>query len=231
MRRTTQELATDVLANTATALTPPSAFVPFVGRKITTVVGGSPLGRQVGFTLLELMAVIVIASILFSVAIPSMRSVIQNNRIVTETNDFMADLNLARSEALKKNATVVLCKSSTATSSTPLCDTTASNWGIGWIVYLDSNNNAVLDAGETVFRVHEPFVSDTTLNASAASDFANRIIYAKSGTLGAPPGGAIPASRELDLCDTRGPSQGRSISLQVTGRPTIARNPATCTPP
>ena len=64
------------------------------------------LGR--GFTLLELMVAIAVLAILATVGVPSFRELIQNNRVVTQTNELVSALNFARTEAIKRGRDVEL---------------------------------------------------------------------------------------------------------------------------
>ena len=52
-----------------------------------------------GFTLIELMITLAVAAILITAALPSFNEFIKNNRLTTQANNFIATLNLARSEA------------------------------------------------------------------------------------------------------------------------------------
>lgn len=74
-----------------------------------------------GFTLIELMVVILILGILTTVAIPSFREFIINQRIKSASFDLMSTIKLARSEAIKRNAQVII---------TP----TNNDWAKGWTV-------------------------------------------------------------------------------------------------
>ena len=56
-----------------------------------------------GFTLIELVMSIAIVGILLTVGIPSFRQLITDNRIVTQTNDFVSALAHARAEAVRRN--------------------------------------------------------------------------------------------------------------------------------
>lgn len=89
-----------------------------------------------GFTLLELMITIAVAAILLGLAVPNMHTFIQNNRIAGQTNDILAALNLARSEALKRNREAWLCPSQNAHTNTPSCS--GNDWTDGWLVVAQS---------------------------------------------------------------------------------------------
>ena len=112
--------------------------------------------HQSGFTLIELVVTISVAAILMALAVPSFRSTIQNNRVTGQANEFVTSLTLARSEAIKRGRNATVCISSDGTSCT------GSNWAGGWLVWVDSNGDGVLGAGETV-RVHEALPNGSTL--------------------------------------------------------------------
>lgn len=107
-----------------------------------------------GFTLLEMIITMVIAGVLASVGIPSMVSLIRNNRLAGQTNELISALLYARSEAIKRNGQVILCRSTdlgTVTGATPpTCATGGTTgWETGWLVYFDANNNATFDPPTT----------------------------------------------------------------------------------
>ena len=59
-----------------------------------------------GFTLLELMVAIAVLAILVTIGVPSFQTLIQNNRVVTQTNELVTALNFARTEAVKRGRPV-----------------------------------------------------------------------------------------------------------------------------
>ncbi len=114
-----------------------------------------------GITLTELLIVIGIAGILMAIGIPSFKYVTTANRIASEVNGLLGDMQYARAEAIKEGQTVTVCVSSNGTSCT---NTTA--WNGGWIVFQDPNANAQVDGGESVLRVQTPFAGSDTLTGA-----------------------------------------------------------------
>ena len=63
---------------------------------------------QRGFTLVELMTVIVIAGVLATLALPTFRDMLERRRLEGQTNELVTDLQYAQSEAVARNRNVVL---------------------------------------------------------------------------------------------------------------------------
>src|SRR5687767_15735764 len=91
-----------------------------------------------GITLVEMMAVLTIASILMAGALPAMDSVGTMMKLSSFSNDFLSQLHLARREAIKRSSRVVICKSADGTS----CSANGG-WEQGSIVFHHANNDGL----------------------------------------------------------------------------------------
>src|SRR5271156_5209026 len=111
-----------------------------------------------GFTMTELIVTMSIVAILLAIGIPSFKYVTVSNRISTEVNGLLGDMQFARSEAVKEGLPVTVCSSTDGQN----CSNGDTTWQSGWIVFLDSNGNQTVDPGETVMRVQNKFSSTDT---------------------------------------------------------------------
>jgi type IV fimbrial biogenesis protein FimT len=178
-----------------------------------------------GFSLLELMITVSVAAILLGLAVPSFTDVIRNNRLTTAANDLLHSTQVARTEALKRQLPVVVCASAdSAATPTPSCNGGAFT---DWFVFVDTNNNWMMDAGEMVLEAHGPVHNSLTVR----NDNNGIISYASSGFSNPPlPGGAIVPSRNVVICDSRGNRQigtnstARAIVIATAGRPRVTKD-------
>lgn len=135
-----------------------------------------------GFTLTELIVVMVIVGILTAIGVPSFKYVTTSNRMSTEVNALLGDMQFARSQAVKEGQTVTIC---TSTDGVTCAGTTVNTWHVGWIVFLDTNGNHIQDGGEAVLRIQPAFTGGDTFVASTATfSYAtfNRMGYAPTGS-------------------------------------------------
>jgi len=177
---------------------------------------------EFGFTLVELMVTLAVAAILLTVAVPSFTDLIRSNRLTTKTNLFTTALNLARSEAVKRNVKVVVCKGASGA-----CNT-GDNWEDGWTVFADEDNDGAVDAGEAI-RVFEALSGAYSLRSNAGS-INNSIVYLPSGrAVGG--GGALPIG-SYNLCASDAASdmtnRSRRIAVSASGRVRLEMGATAC---
>ncbi|HNV92237.1 MAG TPA: GspH/FimT family pseudopilin, partial [Thauera aminoaromatica] len=95
---------------------------------------------QRGFGLVEAMVTIAVLAILLAVAVPSFQQMIVNGRTRTIAESFRAGVDLARTEAMRRNLPVGFAVVSAVTGCS--ADTTGTNW----VVFLGTtcNNDATV---------------------------------------------------------------------------------------
>lgn len=179
------------------------SVLPFVYRKIPSV---CKIRFINGFTLLELIVTITIAGILVTLAAAGMENFVQSNRLTTTTNELLTDLNVARSEAIKRGLNMGVCTSTTGTACT------VSAWTNGWIIFVDADNNNAFTGGEMVLKAHEQMPANTVMAAPAP---AILIVYNRTGVLSNGVGAG-----NYTICNAR-LRQTRVLNLWATGRPTL----------
>ena len=160
---------------------------------------------ETGFTIIELMLGITIMGILLAWGVPSFVAMIQNNRLTTEANHFIGDLNYARLEAIKSNDEIVI---------TALNPSSSDEFGEGWVIWRDLDDDGTRDAGEEI-RFGQALKGTTTLDSL---DDITEIKFKGNGGLNA------TAARVFALCDDRTAELGRRIRVEVVGRINLKRD-------
>jgi type IV fimbrial biogenesis protein FimT len=181
-----------------------------------------------GFTLIEMLVVIAISAILLAVGVPSFTYMVDRNRVSGEVNEMLADLAMTRSEALTRRARVIMCRSSNPTSAGAVCDGAATDWGSGWIVFVDNADPALGgvnfqrdDPAEAIVRAYRRTSQQVAL--TAAPGFAGITVTA-DGTVflldGNPLSSLAPGVDEPLRIDFAGTDAGnrRSLCIATTGR-------------
>ena len=169
------------------------------------------MGRR-GFTLVELLVVLAVGSILLAIAVPSYAFLVNTSRLAAATNDLVAALQLARSEAVKRGVQVTVCKTGNVQSTTPTCDATA-NWHQGWLVFADGGTSGVFEPGDTLLRVQE--AAHSTVRITANSHISGFISYRPTGRVHGLNG---PANGTFGICVA---GSRRDIIINNTGRPRL----------
>jgi type IV fimbrial biogenesis protein FimT len=109
-----------------------------------------------GFTLIEIIVTIALVAVLSGLAGPAFREYLGNQRIKSASFDLMSAISFARSEAIKRNADVRLCASST-------------NWAAGWSVKI----GAADCSGTTVLRTQDAYNGIVIEGSSTTLSYSN----------------------------------------------------------
>ncbi len=166
-------------------------------------------GASSGFTLLELMTVIAIIGVLMAISVPFYRDIINPSRMAAEIDLMIGSLQFARTEAIKQGMPVTVCSSSNGST----CSTSTA-WRNGWIVFSDSNANAVVNAGEGTLKVQTAFAGNDTFNAD---NNIRSITFNREGFVSGLP--ANPATFTLHDVTNKA-KWTRCIAINIAGRVT-----------
>jgi len=157
--------------------------------------------RARGFTLVELMVTVVVLVVLVSVAVPSFDNIQLSSRLTSYSTDLVAGSQLARSEAIKRNAAVTLCASANGTA----CATNGQ-WEAGWIVISGTQVIQKQPATANGYQVRDSGgLSAFTFEATGVGGTAANITICRASPLG---------------------TQERVVKISATGRSSIARTTA-----
>jgi type IV fimbrial biogenesis protein FimT len=159
--------------------------------------------RQAGLSVIELVTVIAILGIMLGFAVPSFQEFITNYRTSVQTNDLLADLALARGEAVKYSRRTEL-------------RSVGAGWTDGWTVGTDLDGDGDIE-GDEIIRRHAAAEDGFTIAAGDSGGAATAVItFGPIGTV-VVPAGANPL--EFAICrPDNDPVKSRAIGLARSGR-------------
>lgn len=170
-----------------------------------------------GFTLIEVMVVIAITGILLLIGIPSMKSMIERNAVANQVNSFVGSVTLARAEAIKRNASVVMCRSTNAETTNPICASSGTEWKSGWIVFMDRGGSGAQyqpGNGDVLLRVQ----GDLTDSGGIVQNKAAKLQFRSTGVLSSGTSQFTFNSASLTA------NQQRRVCIAMTGRARLIDN-------
>lgn len=163
--------------------------------------------RQKGFTLIEVLTTLGVATILIAVAVPGMQAFKMNTRQTGSVNELVSGMRVARNTAITTNSRVTVCASNDGAN----CGNVA--WDEGWIAFVDRDADRTLDNNETIIRSGGGVEGVTISSGQFASYFVyrpnGRVMYANVNQ----------NSGQFVFCDERGSDHARGISVDLSGRP------------
>jgi prepilin-type N-terminal cleavage/methylation domain-containing protein len=182
-----------------------------------------------GFSLLELMIVIIVGAILAALALPSFRTYFIRNNIATTANGLLAAMNTARAEAIKRNAYVRVDPTTCSTA----------DWSYGAFVWVPSATNPLdtVPSSQTDPRmISGNIVADGSgcnsgqkLKVTVLSGAGNDVCYSGGGRVNVnDPSAACAAATtplQVKICDRQTVvASGAILDVKVSGRASIEPN-------
>jgi type IV fimbrial biogenesis protein FimT len=154
----------------------------------------SPACVSSGFTIIELMVTVMVVAVLSAIAVPAMRTFVQNDRQWTQSSSLVMSLNFARNEAIKQDVSsgVEVCPSTDGLNCDP-----SGKWAEGWIV------TAVPGAA---IMTAPALPSGTSLTEATGQP---SVTFLSTGMAAAP--------AAFTMCDNRGPAQARFTQVTKPG--------------
>lgn len=119
----------------------------------------SPSGSR-GFTLVELMVTLALATVLMMMAIPSYVSFNRNAKLSESVSSFIASFNLTRANAMKRGQNTLM-----------IPRVSADGWSSGWIVFTDTNwDNAYTAGTDELVSEHDTLPTEITVTVISGED-------------------------------------------------------------
>ena len=160
--------------------------------------GSNSMTRSGGLTLIELLVSIAVLAVLTSLAAPSFTSYIDRTRLTTAVDALNADLQLARSEALRTNQTVGINFQ------------TGSAWCYGAVLGSTSCDCSVSSAGAGYCDYKRVTASSASSVTMSSSTFASGTTSFDTGR------GFLTSAGSVTLTSTQGKQARVSLSLMGT---------------
>ncbi len=135
-----------------------------------------------GFTLIELLLALTLLAILTLMVTAGLQGLVGASRADSVINQLRTALNLARSEAVMRGTSVVICRVGANPQQCAGDQATGKlEWGQGWILYQDRNNNKSLElsSGDQILRQFEPVPAGFVLKWNRG----DYVAYQPSGSL------------------------------------------------
>lgn len=166
--------------------------------------------RQRGFTLAEVLTTLGVMGVSLSLVVPTFSSLTRSNLRASAVNELVTTLHVARSEALTRNAPVVICPSADGLT----CARVA--WESGWIRFVDSNGDYRAEPGEALLGAAPPIPGLRIRTETFDQAFG----YTPTGHVSSP--GGSPAGGDFTFCASNNGAEAQVLLVSPLGQPVLA---------
>lgn len=160
-----------------------------------------------GLTFVELMATLLIVSIVAAIALPGFNNLLQGNRAVAQADLLLKSFNYARAEAVRRGVEVRVTSISGS-----------QDWGVnGWRVWVDQNG----DGAFTAVTDSELQTQSSLAGATLIGPNISEIVFSPNGFLKKVAGQNFTTSFIFNFSVNGRSDLGRNITVMYAGRTSI----------
>lgn len=170
--------------------------------------------RNSGFTIIELMIVLLILGLTLTYGVPAFQRTVKNNQLQTQLYALRSTLSNARSEAMAQRIPVSVCEGNAALSA---CATSTTAWDGGFLAFIDNDNDQIIDPNDTIVLAHR-----ISLPSTFFMRFSDVGGTAQSNLSFSQRGDSLNDAGTFVLCDDRGAEEARALILRASGQVSVA---------
>ena len=166
-----------------------------------------------GFTLLELVTVLLVTTVLLTAGIPSLRQLLVKEQLVSLHSSLRGALYLARSHAIQKGIPTSVCPVDAGGA----CAVPSGDWTLGWMVFEDADLSGRCvpggaghcQGGRRILRTYPPLPKGFQVRAN--QNVSKRVRYSALGM-------SYGHNGRFTLCGDGASSRSVGLVVSSTGR-------------
>jgi len=165
--------------------------------------------------MIEILAALMVLVLAQILVVPAFGAMVSTMRLNSSAEAIYTSLLLARSEAVKRNARVIICKSGSGSACAP-----AAEWHQGWIIFHDANSNGARDDEEPILYQEAPLPKQLRLTGNGpVRDYVSYTAVGRTSLVS----GAFQAGT-FTVCELSGKqTDARQVVINSSGRPRQAK--------
>ena len=170
------------------------------------------------------MVAVAIAAIIISIGVPGFAAIVKDSRISSAASCLTGALYTARSEAVKRSASVTVCPFDSEA-------TCGSDWGNGVLVFSEGSSAtttpdlgaAQVDTDSTVIRICPAASDELSISAMGSTDRTAGSASERSFIRFSKDGGSNWNLGYFAICDERSSDEWKALNVSLSGDIRVAR--------